>query len=194
MRQTTKEKIRSLIKWFMILCGYHILSGLFYNILVKRMVTDLARDRYISRAHVTVLIFGVVALTVFCIWHSLTEARYTEYRDSLKKALAEENFSLSRYYISNFGKMNPLRCVVYICFQIPFMIFYAFFGFSAEHTTFFEIFYVIEAGFYQNIGNCVLGAILSALCLLVILSAVQFAFLFSNYRYVLENSPSLSRK
>ena len=194
MRETTREKIRSLIKWFMILCGYHILSGLFYNILVKRMVTDLARDRYISRAHVTVLIFGVVALAVLCIWHSLTEARYTEYRDSLKKALAEENFSLFRYCVSSFGKINLLRCVVYIFFQIPFMIFYAFFGFSAEHTTLLEVFYIIEAGFYQNIGNCVLGAILSALCLLVMLSAVQFAFLFSNYRYVLENSPSLSRK
>ena len=194
MTEQKRENIRSLMRWFFVLIISHVLSALLYNIVFNRMVRELATDRYASRANSVVLIYGLAFLLVFCIWYALDKSRYTEYRTTLKKAMAEEGFTLFGYFKAGFIKMNLLRALVYVIFQIPFMIFYALAGFSATHTTAFEKFYITEVGFYQLTGISPVGALLAGIYLAIALIVTQLAFLIINYRYVLENSPTLSGK
>ncbi len=194
MTEKRREEIRSLMKWFVTLIILHVLSALLYNIVFNRMARELATDRYESRAIFVVLVFGLAFLLVFCIWYALSQARYTEYRTALKNAMAEDSFTLFGYFRRNFVKINILRVIAYFIFQIPFMVFYAVLGFDPVYTTVVEKFYIIEVGFYELLGISPLGAVLNCVYLAIALIVTQLAFLIVNYRYVLENSPSLSKK
>ena len=108
------------------------------------------------------------------------------------KAIKAGGFSLFSYFRRSFLLDCAKKSAVYAAFQLPFALFYFFFGFDAFYTTGIEKFYALEVGVYLWMDSAILGMVLSVTLFFVCSSCADFVLLVINYRYVMENTPTLS--
>ncbi len=191
MKDKANVTAKSILHFVLFLLAAHLLFGvLLFNIGFNRIVAEMAEDGMVARGNTVVLLFGLASLLIFCIYYTISGARDAEYTSVLKAAMKEEGFSVLRYFAKTQCKMNLYRVVAFAVFQIPFAIFFAFFGFSLDLTTGVEAFYRLEAGMYGLTGSWLLGFVLMTLVFGTVLFVCQFVCLFLCYRRVLANAPA----
>ena len=189
-----KENSKATLKWVLKLIVIHLFALILFAMLkFDDMMRDLQSDSFYSDiAHRPALFFGLAFVLLFCVYLAVDRARYVEYRTNLVNAIKAGGFSLFSYFRGSFLLDCAKKSAVYAAFQLPFALFYFFFGFDAFYTTGIEKFYALEAGLYLWMDSAILGMVLSVTLFFVCSSCADFILLVINYRYVMENTPTLS--
>lgn len=155
------------------LLAYHLAACVVYIIMFSPASdAEIAHD---TSGEIGILVFfSTVALALFSIIISLELSSSGELRREFTDRMKTEKFTLSLFL--SYTKQSLIRyCVIYLIFQIPFVIFHLFFGFGYTHPTVIDNLYTLDAGLMELVRFAPLGALLNVLL---------FALLLTLFRYL----------
>jgi len=173
---------RKAIQWLGILVLAHVVAMILFGLFLSSYVTNLVIEEIYSEAYVTVFGFCLVFDILFCIAYFKIETSFISYRKELKESIRSGNFTLIGNFKEKKLKEYIIRISVFVLFQIPFLLFFSFFGLSFTATTGFERFYIMDAGAYALTRIPILGFTLNTLIFSAIYLGAQLLFSFLTER------------
>jgi len=118
------------------------------------------------------VLFSFVIVAIFSVWRGVELARNGEARRAFLTDTAEQSptltFSLTRVF-----QRNAVDFILFAVMQLPFLIFYAAFGYYYTGGTILERFYSMEAGFYVLTGWGVLGFLISCAYYILLQTVIE---------------------
>ena len=140
---------------------YHIAACIIYIIIFSpasdaEVVHDTRGEAYI------LTFFALIALVLFSFIISLELSSKGELRREFTDRMKTERFGLAIFL--SYTKRSLVRySVIYLIFQLPFVIFHLFFGFEYVRPTVIDNLYTMDAGLMELTRFAPLGAVLNVL-------------------------------
>ena len=140
---------------------FHIAACVIYIIIFSPSTdAEIAHD---TKGEAAILaFFSVIAIAIFSFIISLE----TSAKDDLRREYSDrmKNEGLTRDMFFSHVKNFLIRYgVIYLIFQLPFVIFHHFFGFGYLYPTVIDNLYTMDAGLMELTGIGVLGALLNVI-------------------------------
>ena len=181
----TPEMFRHGVKWLGTLLLFYLVSFVLYAVTLASMLKVRFAYGEFRAAFMTVLIFDILFwLIVTFVWTVRGEMSLDGVRRKIVAASKEEGFSLIPYFFRNFAMEWVWKTVFFFALQIPFTIFFGFFGLNlGESMIFLEKIYISVAGFYGISGSAILGLLFSTLYFYLITTLLSFL----KYYHLLKN-------
>ncbi len=175
--------------WLQLFIVHMLFSVVFYNVILARILTPMYEGDDMVPLFWFFCIYGLIVLLGFCIYYSVTMTGEVSYSEALKAAMKESGFSVLGYFAQAFLRINLYRVGIFAVYQLPFMIFFAVYGFWPKYTTPLEAQYRLEAGTYALIGNWLLGFLVMTAIFAVFLFGMQYLVLVLRHRAILRDAP-----
>ncbi len=165
MKNTTRESIKHYIRYvvyFLIvqLVVYFIRTMFFTSMIGQAYYDSQYND---NTAYITITIwFSIIATLSVCILTALIKSR-----DAEKKRLFRAEYKTSEFTVRQALALGWKRTLghtaIWALFSIPFLVFYSIWGLTYDTAivTQFEMFYGLQAGFYEITHIGILGFIMS---------------------------------
>ena len=144
------------LKWLLI----HLGAMLFRNIFFASLFAQAVEDEKLYIAKRAAFFLSMIATLLFCLYEALRLGGNAQLRRDFRHQ--ETNPSLSEL-IRGIWKKHWIHTAIFAVLQIPYLIFYSFFGVVYVNSMAIEDFFCIESGFYEIVGNGILGFLLSSL-------------------------------
>ena len=171
------------LKWLGILIATHAVALCLFSILLEDMAIQLTNDfpDDPNKPKIPLLIFDLVFIPLFfgAYGRILSPIPPSE-KSLLKKQGREETVSILSHWKEYYLKNTVCAVAMFATLQIPFVIFFANFGFSFTQSIILDRFYFLDAGFYAMTNSALLGWLLCTLffalcCVLSRLIAILLA-------------------
>ena len=171
-----RNLVKEGFKWVGFLIVTHIAAMVMFGLFLSNGVAEASETNVAAMAK-SIAVFDVVLCIVFVLVYSKIESSYIEYRKAIKDSLRKPGFSIIKHWINEHVKEDIIKLAVFAVFQIPFMIFYSILGLDLINPTFFDQFYIFEAGFYALTKSPILGVLLSTAVFAVIYLPIKLLFM-----------------
>jgi len=171
-----QQTFKIIIKWLGILFIAHFVTNWTFSLLFSRdfMITaEWEPDKAYSSLSKLCLVFQFFFTLIFTWFKSY----FDDNKHLLKEAMKSSDFTLTKFYLKNYFKDNLIRIAVFAVFQLPFTVYYGFFGTSLITPTIIDVFYIYDVGPYIATNSAVLGFILNPLIFGILLIAWQYVWL-----------------
>lgn len=179
-----RETFRTIVKWTGLVLIAHLIAMIVFGIVLSSSLARFEDNDAIGLAHTRAFWFSVIIEILLCILYFKISSSFTEHIREVKNAMKEGGLSLLSYYKKNFFKEDLLRIAVVFVFQIPFTVFYALAGISYMYSTAFEMFYIMDAGYYAVTGIPIVGLLLGTVVFGVIFFLFRLLFLRKTVKYI----------
>ncbi len=173
-----------------LLAGQWVFSKAIYAITIRGPFMQMSLFDYLyGRAIVLLCTYDIVCVFLLCLFYAYITSHSAEHFNRIKEAMKAPGFKLSEYFADLYLTDNIYRIAIFAIIQLPYTVFYAFFGFSFEYSMRFESFFRLEAGIYLATEHWLIGFVASMALFSLALFASQFIFLYSKYKITLSNAP-----
>ena len=179
-----RETFRTMIKWTGLVAVAHLIAMIVFGLFMSSSLARFEDNDLIAAAHVRAFWFSVIIEILLCVLYLKISSSFSEHVREVKNAMKEETFSVFSYYKKTLFKEDLLRIAVVFAFQIPFTVFYALAGISYIYTTSFEMFYIMDAGYYAVTGIPIVGLLLGSIVFGVIFFLLRLIFLRKTVKYI----------
>ena len=159
--------IHRTLVFLLLLLIAHVVALVFYAVILAAPIQQAVNYPDQSPARMMIP-FSLILLLIFTIILAVSFARTGEERRKYQGLLKEHAFDLTQNFLYLY-KDALHRTVLYLIFQIPFLIFYSGFGFSYKYMTGFERFYVLDVALYEATGSAILGFLCNAVLFFALL-------------------------
>ena len=151
---------------------YHVAACIIYIIIFSpasdaEMVHDTSGEAYILS------FFSLLAIVLFSFIVSLELSSKGELRRDFTDRMKTESFDL-KVYLSYTKRHLGRYGVIYLIFQIPFVIFHLLFGFEYVRPTVIDNLYTMDAGLMELTRFAPLGAVLNVLLFVGLLALFNY--------------------
>ena len=171
----SRTTFRKAINWLGILVIGHIASLIIFSLMLSGSVAEMSLY-YPIRANRSVFVFNVVFDLVFAFMYFKLKTSFVDYQKSFKEIVRADGYSFAKYFKEEILKEQIMMSVVLALFQIPFVIFYAIWGFSLLYPILLEKFYIMNAGAYLVSNSAILGWLLNTLMFTFVFFAIRLFF------------------
>ena len=178
-----KSLFKKIIRWLGILIIAHIASMIISLIFISNFVPEMAEETP-EKAKTVILIFDIVMFALLSAIYSYTETSYIAYRKSIKEMLKDNSFSLVKHFKKDYLKEHLIEIGIFMVTQIPFVIFFAIWGFELQYPTAFEKFYIMDAGAYAFTNSAMLGWLLNTLLFGIVFTLFRLFAIYLTKRSV----------
>lgn len=179
-----RETFRTMVKWTGLVAVAHLIAMIVFGLFISSSLARFEDNDLIEVAHVRTFFFSVIIEILLCVLYLKITSSFSEHVRNMKNAMKEGGLSLLSYYKKNFFKEDLLRIAVVFVFQIPFTVFYALAGISYMYSTAFEMFYIMDAGYYAVTGIPIVGLLLGTVVFGVIFFLFRLLFLRKTVKYI----------
>jgi len=139
----------------------YLIRTMFFTTMIGQAYYD---SRYNDNtAYITItILFSIIATVAVCIITALVGARDAEKKRLFRARFKDKKFTL-KDAVSLAWRRNLGHTAVYAVFSIPFLIFYSKWGLTYDTAivTQFEMFYSLQAGFYEITHIGIVGFLMS---------------------------------
>ena len=101
---------------------------------------------------------------------------YVEYQKSFRELLRSDDYSFSKYFKEYILKEQKIMTVVFLLFQIPFVMFFAIWGMSLLYPILLEQIYVMDAGSYLLTHSALAGWLINTFIFTLVFLFVRLLF------------------
>ena len=106
----------------------HVVSMIIFGLAFSSSVAYMSEDQP-TRAKFFVLVYNIVFDALFVVIFSKGEMSFVEYRKSIKASIKDNSFTVLNHFKTVMLKEHLAKLVVFMVFQIPFVIFSQFGGY-----------------------------------------------------------------
>ncbi len=177
----THKLFKKSLQWFGILIAAHLIVRLVYGLLFASDIA-ITSEYDLAAANRSLFIFCTVAQTVFSVICIKIDKMFSDYEKDFNEAMNAPSFSIIGYYKKNYLSEHLIKIAIFAVFQLPFTLFFAFWGYSYTEPFILETLYQMDAGAYVFTGSPILGFILNTVIFGVIYIATATAFLWLEKR------------
>jgi hypothetical protein len=178
-----KSLFKKEFRWFGILIIAHVVSMIISLIFISNFVPEMAEETP-EKAKTVILIFDIVMFALLSAIYSYTETSYIAYRKSVKEMLRDNSFSVIRHFKKDYLKAHLIEIGIFMVSQIPFVIFFAIWGFELQYPTAFEKFYIMDVGSFALTNSAILGWLLNTLLFGVVYTLFRILAIYLTKRSV----------
>ena len=160
------ETLFTCLKWLALLIAVHIIALVLYSMALEDMTFQLANDfpDEPNKPKIPLLIFDLVFIPLFfTLYGRILSPISSEERSIIKKSMREGSFSLLSHWKAQHLKNTVCATSMFALIQVPFVIFFANFGFSFTVSIILDRFYFLDAGFYAITNSALPGWLLCTL-------------------------------
>lgn len=175
-----KEKILSILKWYLVLVLAHIAFDILYIVFPLQVVAQLVANNYLIRGVLFMLAFGLLCQILFCVLYSMHTARYGDYRSKVKDAIKSGEVTVNGYLKKTYLKDCLIKTAFYGVLLVLFSLFYAP---SIVPLSRIQRFFVAERAIYLFLGR-ILGIVANALIFFLFFTACQYVFLLHTWKSI----------
>lgn len=145
------------LKWIVVHLGAMLIQSFFAGFFAQSVY-----DEKIHHAQRVSLLISLLAIFSFCIYEALRFNGDNELRKAFREQCKTEDIPLPAL-AKMILKKHLIHTAIFAALQLPYMIFYSFFGAAYVGSILFEDFFCIEMGIYEITGIGILGFLLSSL-------------------------------
>ena len=145
------------LKWIVVHLGAMLIQSFFAGYFAQSVY-----DEKIHHARRISLLISLLAIFAFCIYEALRFNGDNELRKAFRERCKTEDIPLPAL-AKMILKKHLIHTAIFAVFQLPYMIFYSFFGAAYVGSILFEDFFCIEMGIYEITGIGIVGLIMGAL-------------------------------
>ena len=145
------------LKWIVVHLGAMLIQSFFAGYFAQSVY-----DEKIQHARRISLLISLVAILAFCIYEALRFNGDNELRKAFRERCKTEDIPLPAL-AKMILKKHLIHTAIFAVFQLPYMIFYSFFGAAYVGSILFEDFFCIEMGIYEITGIGIVGLFMGAL-------------------------------
>jgi hypothetical protein len=166
---------RKAINWLGILALAHIAAMIFFNFFLSGSVAEISVNDPL-RANLTFFAFNFVFDIIFAFIYFKIKTSYVEYQKSFRELLRSDDYSFSKYFKEYILKEQKIMTVVFLLFQIPFVMFFAIWGMSLLYPILLEQIYVMDAGSYLLTHSALAGWLINTFIFTLVFLFVRLLF------------------
>ena len=184
MKNSTRETIKHYMRFVVYFVGIQFIVYLIRTMFFTAMVGQSYYDsRYNGNtAYVTItIVFSVIAMLSVCIITALIKARDAEKKRLFRTEYKQEDLTVKQAFLLGY-KRTLGHTVVFAALSVPFLIFYSIWGYTYDTAIVsrFELFYSLQAGFYELVHSGILGFLISCATFFVV-SEVFDLFIYRSW-------------
>lgn len=175
-----KEKILSVLKWYLVLVLAHIAFDVLYIVFPSQVVVQLVAGNYLMRGVLFMLAFGLLCQILFCILYSMHTARYSDYRGKVKDAIKSGEVTVSGYFKKTHLKDCLIKTAFYGVLLVLFALFYAPIIVPLSRI---QRLFVAERAIYLFLGR-IIGTFANVLIFFLFFTVCQYVFLLHVWKNI----------
>lgn len=175
-----KEKIRSILKWYLILALAHIAFAVLYLVFPSQMVMQLIMNNYLIRGVLFMLAFGLLCQILFCILYSMHTARYSDYRGKAKDAIKSGKVTVNGYFKKTYFKDCLIKTASYGVVLVLFSLVYTP---NVLPPSRIQLIFVAERVAYLFLGR-IFGIVANVLLFFLFFTVCRYVFLLHTWKNI----------
>ena len=144
------------LKWIVVHLGAMLIQSFFAGYFAQSVY-----DEKIYHAQRVSLLISLAAILAFCIYEALRFKGDNELRKAFREECKTKDMPLPDL-CKLIWKKHLIHTAIFAVFQLPYMIFYSFFGAAYVGSILFEDFFCIEMGIYEITGIGIVGLLMGS--------------------------------
>ena len=144
------------LKWIVVHLGAMLIQSFFAGYFAQSVY-----DEKIYHAQRVSLLISLAAILAFCIYEALRFKGDNELRKAFRQECKTKDIPLPEL-CKMIWKKHMIHTAIFAVLQVPYMIFYSFFGAAYVGSLLFEDFFCIEMGIYEITGIGIVGLLMGS--------------------------------